>query len=308
MDKQRKTILVAGATGKQGGAVVRNLQKKDWNIRALTRNPKSDSARALANQGIEVIQGNMDDVQSLEKAMAGCYGVYSVQDYWIVGADREIQQGKNMADAAKKAVVQHFVYSSAAGADRESGVDHFDSKFVIEEYIRNMGLNLTILRPVGFMENYHIPHLEKRLVKGKLADPLVPERKLQLIPADGIGAFTAAAFDRPEDFIGEAIDIASDELTNPEIAEVFTKVMGRPIRYSKLPMLIVRLFMGKELYQLFKWFNAVGYDVDIPALKNRFSEVKFTSLEEWLRSEGWENKGTKYQRHDKTWETSSPKG
>ena len=291
MEKEGKIILVAGATGKQGGAVIRHLQEKGWRIRALTRNSSSKAAQALASKGIDVLQGNMNNLQSLEKAMDNAYGVFSVQDFWIVGVKEEIQQGKNMADAAKKAGVQHFVYSSAAGADRESGVDHFESKFVIEEYIRNIGLQATILRPVGFMENYNIPRVKNSILKGKLAHPVMPDKKLQLIPTDDIGALVAAAFEEPEKFFGLAIDIASDELTNPEIAETFSRVMGRPIRFNKLPMLIVRLFMGKELHRMFRWINKVGYDVDIPALSSNNPKVKLTSLEEWLQR-NWDLKGT----------------
>ncbi|MDP8207839.1 MAG: NmrA/HSCARG family protein [Candidatus Electryonea clarkiae] len=292
IEKQGKIILVAGATGKQGGSVTRHLQEKGWKVRALTRNPNGKAAQALASEGIDIVKGDMGDLQSLEKAMDNTYGVFSVQDFWIVGVKEEIQQGKNMADAAKKAGVQHFVYSSAAGADRESGVDHFDSKFVIEEYVRNIDLQATILRPVGFMENYHIPCVENGILRGKLAHPIVPDKKIQLIPTDDIGALVAAAYEKPEKFIGLAFDIASDELTNPEIAQTFGRVMGRPIRYNKLPMLIVRLFMGKELHQMFRWINKVGYDVDIPALRSNYPEVKFTSLEEWLRRDGWDKRAS----------------
>ena len=294
MRKEDRIILVAGATGKQGGAVIRHLQQKEWKIRALTRNPNSKTAQALASEGIDVCQGNMNDPQSLEKAMDNAYGVFSVQDFWVVGVKEEIQQGKNMADAAKKAGVQHFVYASAAGADRESGVDHFASKFVIEEYIKNIGLQATVLRPVGFMENYHFPHIKSRILKGKLVHPIVPNRKLQLIPTDDIGAFVAAAFEGPEKFVGLAIDIASDELTNPGIAETFSKVMERPIRFKRLPMLIVRLFMDKELYQMFHWINKVGYDVDIPDIQSNFPAVKLTSFEEWLLYDGWGKTNTMY--------------
>jgi uncharacterized protein YbjT (DUF2867 family) len=287
MENEGKIILVAGATGKQGSAVIRHLQEKGWKIRALTRNSNSKAAQGMTSKGIDVIQGNMNDLQSLEKAMDNAYGVFSVQDFWIVGVKEEIQQGKNMADTAKKAGVQHFIYSSAAGADRESGVDHFESKFVIEEYIRNISLQATILRPVGFMENYNIPRVKNGILKGKLAHPVMADKKLQLIPTDDIGALVAAAFEEPEKFFGLAIDIASDELTNPEIAETFSKVMGRPIRFNKLPMLIVRLFMGKELHRMFRWINKVGYDVDIPTLQSNNPEVKLTSLEEWLLRDGW---------------------
>src|SRR5229473_8332055 len=107
-----KTVLITGATGRQGGSVLRNMRTKGWKLRALTRYSDGAGAEALTSQGIEVVKGDLEDPPSLEQAARGVYGVYSVQDFWAVGAKREVQQGKNLADAAKKAGVQHFVYSS----------------------------------------------------------------------------------------------------------------------------------------------------------------------------------------------------
>ena len=282
MENKEKIILVSGATGRQGGATIHHLKDKGWILRALTRNPNSNQAKELAKQGIEVVQGDMSNLKSLEQAMKNAYGVFSVQDFWITGIKEEIQQGKNMIDAAKNAGVQHFVYTSASGSDRESGVNHFNSKLEIENHLIDSGLKYTIVRPVGFMENYHIPQVKKRILKGSLSDPMIPERKIQLIPAFDIGSFAAAAFENPEKYIGQAIDIASDENTNPEIAEIFSRILGRPVSFKKLPMLVVRLFMGKELHQMFRWINNVGYDVDIPALQKKYPEVKFSKLGNWL--------------------------
>ena len=116
MTNQDRIVLVAGATGRQGGAVVRHMLPKGWRLRALTRNPKSYAARQLAEKGVELAEGDMDDPASLERAARGVYGIYSVQDFWTVGARREVQQGKNLADVAKKAGVEHFVYSSVGRA------------------------------------------------------------------------------------------------------------------------------------------------------------------------------------------------
>ena len=117
-------VLVAGAAGRQGGAVVRHLRSAGWNLRALTRNPDSYAARKLAEQGIELAQGDLDDPGSLARAARGVYGIYSSQDFWTVGAKREVQQGKNLADAGKKAGVEHLVYSSVGGAERNTGITH----------------------------------------------------------------------------------------------------------------------------------------------------------------------------------------
>src|SRR5579864_3656724 len=116
-----KTVLVTGATGRQGGAVVRHMQPKGWKLRALTRNPNSYAAKQLARQGVELVQGDLDEPGSLELAARGAYGIYSVQDFWAIGAKREVQQGKNLADVAKRAGVEHFVYSSVGGAERHPG-------------------------------------------------------------------------------------------------------------------------------------------------------------------------------------------
>ena len=118
MSDADRRVLVTGATGRQGGAVVRHMLPKGWRLRALTRNPQSHAAQSLASWGVELVQGDMDDTTSLARAATGLYGIYSVQDFWAVGAKREVQQGKNVADAAKKAGVKHFVYSSVGGAER----------------------------------------------------------------------------------------------------------------------------------------------------------------------------------------------
>ena len=120
-------ILVTGATGRQGGAVARNLLRQGFAVRAVTRNPASTRAQPLRSHGAELIIADMDNRTSLERAMHGCYGVYSVQDF-TVGAEREIRQGKNIADAAHAAGVEHLVYSSVGGADRDTGIDHWARK------------------------------------------------------------------------------------------------------------------------------------------------------------------------------------
>ena len=282
-----KTVLVTGATGRQGGAVIRHMLPKGWNLRVLTRNPDSLAAKDLAGQGVEVVRGDLENTASLERAARGVYGVYSVQDFWSVGAKREVQQGKNMADASKKAGVQHFVYSSVGGAERNSGIEHWESKWEVEKHIRKLGLPATMLRPAAFMENYYIDQVEIGILKGKLMDPIRADKPYQTIAADDIGAFAALAFERPGAFIGLELEIAGSELTNPEAAQVFGRVLGKPVKFQKLPMPAVRMLLGKELYQMFRWFNEAGFKADIDELRRRYPEVHLQTLEEWLRSEGW---------------------
>ena len=287
MTQRVGTVLVTGATGRQGGSVVRHMLAQGWKLRALARNPGGAAAKALMDQGVEVARGDLEDPASLENAVRGMHGVYSVQDFWAVGARREVQQGKNLADAASQAGVEHFVYSSVGGAERNSGIDHFESKWEVEKHIRKLGLPATMLRPAGFMENYYIDQVEIGILKGKLMDAVRADKPYQTIAADDIGAFAALAFARPNDFIGSEIEIAGSELTNLQAAEVFSRVLGRPVKFQKLPMPMVRVVLGKEFYQMFRWFNNEGFKADIPELRRRYPEVHLHTLEEWLRLEGW---------------------
>ena len=290
MSNADKIVLITGATGRQGGGVIRHMLPKGWKLRALTRNPQSAASQHLARLGVEIVRGDLEDPASLENPVRGVYGVYSVQDFWAVGARREIQQGKNLADVAKKTGVAHFVYSSVGGAERNSGIDHWESKWEIEQHLRKLGLPATVIRPVAFMEDYYVDQVEIGILKGKLVDPIRGDKPYQTIAADDIGGFVALAFERPKEFIGEALEIAGSELTNREAAEVFSRVLGKKVKFRRLPMAIVRLFLGKESYQMFRWFNAAGFQANIAELRRRYPEVRLRTLEEWLRDEGWQKR------------------
>jgi len=260
---------------------------KGWKLRALTRNPQGHAAQSLARQGVELIHGDLEDAASVVRAAAGVYGIYSVQDFWAVGARREVQQGKNVADAARKVGVKHFVYSSVGGAERNTGIPHWESKWEVEKYIRSLGLPATVIRPATFMETYYIDQVEIGILKGKLADPIRADKPYQSIATDDIGAFVALAFERPTEFIGKELEIAGSELTNPEAAKIFSRVLGKPVKFQKLPLPLVRILLGKEFYIMFRWFNEAGYKADIPGLRRTYPEVHLHTLEEWLRNEGW---------------------
>ena len=287
MTDRHNVVLVTGATGRQGGSVARHMLSQGWNLRALVRNPAADGAKSLTDRGVEVVRGDLEDPASLTNATRGIWGVFSVQDFWSVGAKREVQQGKNLAEAARKAGVEHFVYSSVGGAERDSGICHWESKWEIEKHIRHLGLPATMLRPAAFMENYYIDQVEISILKGKLMDPIRADKPYQTIAAEDIGAFAALAFSRSKDFIGMELEIAGSELTNPEAAQTFSRVLGKPVKFQKLPMPMVRLILGKEFYQMFRWFNTSGFRANIPELRTRYPEVHLHTLEEWLREEGW---------------------
>jgi uncharacterized protein YbjT (DUF2867 family) len=271
---------------------------KGWKLRAMTRHPGGHAARSLTQNGVEVVQGDLEDPSSVARAAEGMYGIYSVQDFWAVGAKREVQQGKNVADAAKKAGVKHFVYSSVGGAERNTGIPHWESKWEVEKHIRSLGLPATVFRPVTFMEGYYIDQVEIGILKGKLVDVVRGDKPYQTIATDDIGAFVALSFERPQEFIGKEIEIAGSELSNMEAAKVFSRVLGKPVKFQRLPLPIVRLVLGKEFYSMFRWFNEAGYKADIAGLRRAYPELHLHSLEEWLRSEGW-HKRAKHVRAPK---------
>lgn len=267
----KKIILVIGATGHQGGAVVAALRRSQFSIRALVRDVNDPKAQSLAHSGIELTQGDLEDPESLLRAMRGVHGVFSVQGYRL--GDREVIQGKNVADAALKSGVKHLVYSSVGGADRNSGVPHFETKWQIEEYIRKLGIPHTILRPVAFMENLEMtpPFMFMTLIRSVLKD-----KPLQLIATEDIGKWAELAFVRPEQFMNAAIEIAGDELTYPQMQTVYKKVYGKPQTSARLPAWLLG-HGGK----MFKWFRDAGYKADIARCRRTVPNM--LTFEAWLR-------------------------
>ena len=283
MAKSKQLILVTGATGKQGGAVLRHLLQRGFLVRALVRNPDKPEARALAGHGTEVVRGDLDDESSLRRALDGVWGVFSVQTFHEEGVAGEVRQGKALAEAARNQAVSQFVYSSVGGADRKTGIPHFDSKFEIEEHIRRTGLRHTILRPVFFMENWE--GMRGMLEQGVLAQPLDPQRTLQQVSVDDIGAFAAMAFEHPGKWQGRTVELAGDELSMIQLAETFGRVLGRDVRYEQVPWDEFEKQAGHDYTVMYRWFNEAGYNADIPGLRQDYPDL--STLERWLRRKGW---------------------
>jgi uncharacterized protein YbjT (DUF2867 family) len=147
-----KVIAVTGATGRQGGAVTRHLLADGWRVRALTRNPDAQPAQRLGELGADVVHADMTDPAALVGAFRDAYGVFSVQNPMISGAVGEVRQGKNVAEAAKECGVHHVVYGSAGTGAAGTGVPSWESKLVVQAHMEALGLPLTVLRPMAFME------------------------------------------------------------------------------------------------------------------------------------------------------------
>jgi uncharacterized protein YbjT (DUF2867 family) len=282
-----RVIAVTGATGQQGGAVTRKLLAESWKVRALTRDPGKPAAQSLAQLGAELVPGDMDDRGQLEAAFAGAHGVFSVQNYWLptVGFDGEIRQGKNVAEAAKSAGIAHLVYSSVGAAHRGMGQKHFESKWIIEQYIHTLDVPYTILRPAAFMDNYSWSR--PFILNGTLAGRgLRPEKGVQTIAVEDIAVFVALAFANPNDFLSKTLELAGDETIETETAEIFSKVIGRPIKLGPPAQSAFRR-SEEERQAMFDFFNGEGYDADIPALRRLHPGL--LNLEAYLRKNGWEN-------------------
>ena len=279
---QTKPILVIGATGQQGGAVARALLAKGQKVRVMTRH--LEKAASLAQAGAEIVQGDLTNQVNLQMALRGVHGVFAMSTPFEAGMEAEVRQGIMLADAAKQAGIAHYVYTSVGSAHRKTGIPHFDSKWTVEQHIRQIGLPVTILRPVWFMENFTT--FAKPSAEGALMLPMKPARKLAMVALKDIGEFGAAAFLRPNDFLGQAIDLAGDELTMPETAALLTKAMGRPIRFEEFQMDQTEAAMGHDLATMFRWFNEVGYAINIPGLKQQFG-IPLTTFAEWMKTVDW---------------------
>ncbi len=283
-----KVIAVNGATGQQGGAVARKLLADGWKVRALTRDIDKPAAQELASLGAEIFSGDMENRAELDSAFKGAYGVFSFQNFWLpnVGFEGEIRQGKNVAAAAKAAGVNHLVFSSVGAAHRGMGQKHFESKWIIEQYIHSLDIPYTILRPAFFMGNYNWSRAQ--ILNGILTGMgLRPEKGLQSVAVEDIGVFVALAFANPEQYIGKTIELSGDELTEAQIADTFTKVIGRPVKLTMPTGDGGRRRSEEEMIAMFNFFNGEGYGADIPALRKLHPGL--LTLEQYLRKNGWEN-------------------
>jgi uncharacterized protein YbjT (DUF2867 family) len=291
--KSETTILVTGATGNQGRAVADKLFEEGWKVRALTRNPDQPYAKHLAEKGIEVKRGDLNDRNSLDKALDGVCGVFAVITPFEEGVAGEVKQGKNLADAAKAAGIRHYVYSSVIAADRKTGIPHFESKGEIEKHIKSIGLRSTILRPGFFMFNFESDQLKNSIMNGVLSLAIKPDRVHQVLAPEDFAYFVALAFDKPREYIGKELDIAGDEMTLPEAAKVFSRVIGKPVEYRELPVGQI-MKLNEDMGRMFKWFNETDYRVDLDSLKKIHPEM--LTLEQYLIKHGWKEAAAKSRK------------
>ncbi|UIO99903.1 NmrA/HSCARG family protein [Halobaculum sp. CBA1158] len=280
---------MTGATGNQGGAVIDHLlaADTDFDIRGLTRDAGSDTAQGLEDRGVTMVEGDLNEPDTLREHVDDVDAVFAVTNFWTQGYETQVQQGKNIADVAAEAGVDHFVFSGVGSHEKDTGIPHFDSAWEIEQHAQDLDLPMTVLQPVFFFQNFEA--FAEDILDGTLAFPLEEGVELQMIDVDDLGHAAAVTFERPDEFIGERIELAGDELTLRETAEIFSRVTGVDVDPVHVPTDEAVEDFGEEFTVMCEWFNEVGYSADIPALEERFG-FEFTRLPEYLFENGWEDK------------------
>jgi uncharacterized protein YbjT (DUF2867 family) len=248
----KKVIAVVGATGAQGGGLVRailNDKNGSFTARAITRNVNSDKAKALADAGAEVVAADLDDVKSLKKAFEGAHGAFCVTNFWEhFKPEKEISQARNMAQAAKDAGVKHVIWSTLEDTrksiplsdDRmptllgKYKVPHFDGKGEADAIFSELGVPTTFLVTSFYWENFiYFGMGPKKGADGKLAITLpLGNKKLASIASEDIGKTAYAIFEDGAEMIGKTVGIAGGHLTGAQIAKSLSKALGQPVVYN----------------------------------------------------------------------------
>ncbi len=274
------SVLVTGATGKQGGAVADALLRAGQRVRVMTRRPDSPAAQALASRGASLAVGSFDDAASLRAAMADQDAVFAISTFLEGGVEAEVRQGQALIQAAQDSGIGHFVFTSVASADQHTGIPHFESKAMLEQKLRASGLPFTILAPVYFYENLFFPQVIEGLKGGVYAAALPADRKLAQIAISDIGAFGALVLSRRDAFLGRRIELAGDSLSGAETAAALSRVLGRPIGYFEVPLAAIKA-QSEDLASMYDWFARVGFQIDTAALARDYPEVPWLTFERW---------------------------
>ena len=307
MDK--KIIAVVGATGAQGGGLVRaivNDPKGGFAARAITRKKDSDKAKALAKMGAEVVEADLDNTESLKKAFAGAYGAYCVTNFWEhFSADKEQAQARNMAEAAKAAGLKHVVWSTLEDVRRwvplsdnrmptlggKWKVPHFDGKGSSDHVWKDLGVPTTLLLTSFYWENFiYFGMGPKAGPDGTLAIGMpMGDRKLSGISAGDIGACAYGIFKAGNEYIGKTVGIAGDHVSGADMAAALSKALSKKVVYHAMEPAAYRAlgFPGADdLGNMFQFYRDFNDDFMAPRSveKSRKLNPKLASFQQWLEA------------------------
>lgn len=304
---QKKTIAVFGATGAQGGSLARAiLNDKDsaFAVRAITRDPASDKAKELAAMGAEVVQADIDDRQSLQKALEGTHGAYFVTFFWAhFSPEKELEEAKAMAEAAKRAGLQHVIWSTLEDTRKWIPLDddrmptlhgkykvpHFDAKGEADHFFTDLGVPTTFLRASFYWDNFILfGSGPKKGPDGKLylTFPL-DDKKMAGIAAEDIGKCAYGIFKKGEEMIGKTVGVAGEHLSGPEMAQKLSRAMGQEVFFNNVSPETFRGFGfpgADDLGNMFQFYRDFAEDCnrvrDVGFSKTLNPELK--SFDEWL--------------------------
>ncbi|WP_320664579.1 NmrA/HSCARG family protein [Prochlorococcus sp. MIT 1223] len=300
---KKPIIAVTMATGRQGMGVVKELSlRNEFQVRAITRDASSKRAIALSKlANVEIVEGDLLDSASLYKCFDKVYGIFGnttpTKGLKPLVREYEIEQGKVLIDVVtdlkKKNNLKHFVFSSICKAkdplNNEPAPGHFTSKWDIEEYLSQNKLNeiTTIVRPASYFENFDgdLPGL--KITDTNFPGVVRPDKVWQTIAVNDVGIWSGAIFANPKRFIGKSFNLAGEELTGRQMAELVQKVRGKgskKVRYLMAPRILLKLFVN-DIGVMADWIERAGYGADISNLKRIANEegIEMTSLASWLK-------------------------
>jgi uncharacterized protein YbjT (DUF2867 family) len=269
-------VLVLGATGGQGGAVLRALLRTGRPVRALVRDENAASAVRLARSGVELAKGGFTDRAALAAAMTGAAGAFALTTPFESGPDAELVQGRAILDAAADSRLPHLVFASVAGATAHTGVPHFESKGAVERRLAAGDVPYTIVAPTYFFDNALGGEADIRA--GVLALPLPPDRPLQQLDRDDLGRFVAEVLAAPARHAGARIELACDAPTPAAMAAALTDALARPVRHEEVPLTAID---NPDMRAMWRFLGAEGYRADIPALHRDHPGIGWTSFAAW---------------------------
>ena len=258
-----RTIAVLGATGRQGGQVIRHLLEGGWDVRAISRKPEGKKAATLNRQNVEVVQADLEDSKSLDTAFANAYGLFSMQAPHSGSIEIEIRQGKNAARAAERAGIRHVVYGSGGPGDDETGIEQWDAKIEVARGMRELGLPLTVLRPMAFMELMVDPTFFPQSSTWYTMPKLVGlDCRIPWLSVRDLGAIAALAFADPEHFIGKDLRLAADVKSLAECRAIYQEVRGKNPPRFPMPLFLFQRFVGDDVLNMWRWLAVNPVDLD----------------------------------------------
>jgi uncharacterized protein YbjT (DUF2867 family) len=282
ISKDGKTIVVVGATGRQGREVVRHLIRDGWPVKGVTRKPESKKAEAVRALGAELVPADLDDSTTLESAFQGAYGVYTMQPPIPGKPENEVQQGKNVALAAQKMKVQHVVYGSAGPEKIKTGIEQWDTKLEVTQAMLSLGLPLTTLRPLAFMELMTDPSYYPNAIWYIWPKITGGDRKIPWISVQDVGAIAAKAFANPTEFVGKDFILSADAQSLDECRAIYKEVRGKyPSRFP-MPMFLFEKFVGKDIPRMWNWLRTHSVNLDTSQTRQIHPEVM--TVRTWLRN------------------------